>query len=233
MAKTVHTSLLIIGGAKDKVGRATVLRGFVRLAGARSARIVVIPSASSLPAEAAQTYNTVFGRLGAPEVVIVSPPSRRSAATERVSGHGQCHRRLHDGGQPAQDQAALGRHAPDRGHLPSARARLRRGWCVGRSLDHEPVHDLPGCEQGDPRSAPASSRPDWACCPASSSTSILMSARPQAVPERQRGPASATETTQPLRHANHPYQHERPDWSCPTQRRSGAPHVPPAAMTAR
>ena len=38
-----------------------------------------------------------------------------------------------------------------------------------------------------------------------------------------RGPASATETTQPLRHANHPYQHERPDWSCPTQRRSGAP----------
>ena len=184
MAKTVHTSLLIIGGAKDKVGRATVLRGFVRLAGARSARIVIIPSASSLPDEAAHTYNTVFGRLGAPEVVVVSPPSRRSAASERVSGHGQCHRRLHDGGQPAQAQAALGRHAPDRGHLPSARVRLRRGWCVGRSLDHEPVHDLPGCEQGDPRSAPASSRPDWACCPASSSTSILMNARAQAVPER-------------------------------------------------
>ena len=97
MAKTVHTSLLN-GGAKDKVGRATVLRGFVRLAGARSARIVVIPSASSLPDEAAQTYNTVFGRLGAPEVVIVRPPSRRSAATELVSGHGQCHRRLHNGG---------------------------------------------------------------------------------------------------------------------------------------
>ena len=29
MASTVHTFLLIIGGAEDKVGRATVLRRFV------------------------------------------------------------------------------------------------------------------------------------------------------------------------------------------------------------
>jgi cyanophycinase len=84
MARTVHTSLLIIGGAEDKVGRATVLRRFVRLAGGREARIVVIPSASSFPDEAVQTYDTIFSRLGAPAVVVVDPHSRPGAAAERL-----------------------------------------------------------------------------------------------------------------------------------------------------
>jgi len=78
MARTVHTSLLIIGGAEDKVGRATVLRRFVRLAGGRAARIVVIPSASSFPDEAVEAYTAAFGRLGAPEVGVVNPRSRPS-----------------------------------------------------------------------------------------------------------------------------------------------------------
>jgi cyanophycinase len=80
MVRTAHTCLLIIGGAEDKVGRATVLRRFVRLAGGRKARIVVIPSASAFPDEAVETYNVAFGRLGAPEVVVVNPRSRQSAA---------------------------------------------------------------------------------------------------------------------------------------------------------
>src|SRR5665647_3513631 len=71
MASTPHTSLLIIGGAEDKVGRATVLRRFVRLAGGRRARIVVIPTASAFPEQAVETYTTIFRRLGAPEVVAV------------------------------------------------------------------------------------------------------------------------------------------------------------------
>jgi cyanophycinase len=83
MASTaVHTHLLIIGGAEDKVGRATVLRRFVRLAGGRSARIVVIPSASAFQDEALETYTTAFNRLGAPEVVVVNPRSRAAAAGE-------------------------------------------------------------------------------------------------------------------------------------------------------
>ena len=84
MARTVHTSLLIIGGAEDKVGRATVLRRFVRLAGGRKARIVVIPTASSFPDEAVEAYTTIFSRLGAPEVVAVDPPSRSAAATDSL-----------------------------------------------------------------------------------------------------------------------------------------------------
>jgi len=80
MTRIVHTSLLIIGGAEDKVGRSTVLRRFVRLAGGNKARIVVIPTASSFPAEAVKTYTAIFGRFGAPEVVAVDPPSRSAAA---------------------------------------------------------------------------------------------------------------------------------------------------------
>jgi len=76
MARTVHTSLLIIGGAEDRVGRSTVLRRFVRLAGGRKARIVVIPSASSFPDEAVSAYAGVFNRLGASQVVAVDPQSR-------------------------------------------------------------------------------------------------------------------------------------------------------------
>jgi cyanophycinase len=79
MAATLHRYLLIIGGAEDKVGRATVLRRFVRLAGGRNARIVVIPSASSFPDEAVGTYNAIFGRLGAPRVVVIDPSSRPAA----------------------------------------------------------------------------------------------------------------------------------------------------------
>ena len=82
MAATVHTCLLIIGGAEDKAGRATVLRRFVRLAGGRKARIVVIPTASSIPEEAVEAYTTIFTRLGAPEVLAVDPPSRPAAAAE-------------------------------------------------------------------------------------------------------------------------------------------------------
>jgi cyanophycinase len=80
MARTVHTFLLIIGGAEDKAGRATVLRRFVALAGGRKARIVVIPSASSLPEEVVESYNAIFGRLGAPTAEVVDPPSRAAAA---------------------------------------------------------------------------------------------------------------------------------------------------------
>ena len=80
MARTVHTSLLIIGGSEDKVGHKTVLRRFVRLAGGSKARIVVIPTASSFPGDAVQTYTTLFSRLGAAEVVAVDPPSRQGAA---------------------------------------------------------------------------------------------------------------------------------------------------------
>jgi cyanophycinase len=75
-------TLFIIGGAEDRVGKATVLRRFVRLAGGRRARIVLIPTASSFEDEVVASYREVFTRLGAPDIEVVNPPTRASAQDE-------------------------------------------------------------------------------------------------------------------------------------------------------
>ncbi|HYN28387.1 MAG TPA: cyanophycinase [Dermatophilaceae bacterium] len=72
-------TLLVLGGAEDRVGRASLLRRFVRLAGGRRSRLVVVPTASSFPAEVAASYREVLTRLGAPGVDVVDPASRQEA----------------------------------------------------------------------------------------------------------------------------------------------------------
>ncbi|MGH3369967.1 MAG: cyanophycinase, partial [Nocardioidaceae bacterium] len=72
--------LLAIGGAEDKLGKRTVLREFVRLAGGEDARIAVIPTASSLGPEIIEVYDALFRRLGAQSVVAARPESREEAA---------------------------------------------------------------------------------------------------------------------------------------------------------
>jgi len=84
-APAVRRTLLIIGGAEDKLGRSVVLRRFVRLAGGRSSRIVVIPTASSFTTEASALYRSVFARLKAgPDVQIVHPATRAAAASPEM-----------------------------------------------------------------------------------------------------------------------------------------------------
>ena len=78
-APSPRRTLLVIGGAEDKAGRSTVLRRFVRLAGGRSARIVVIPTASSVSAEAAALYRSVFSRWSKVAATVVHAPDRRAA----------------------------------------------------------------------------------------------------------------------------------------------------------
>ncbi len=70
-----------IGGAEDKVGRMTVLREVVRLAGGPDARIVVIATASSLGDEITHAYLQIFTSLGVTEVVGIRPESRAQAAS--------------------------------------------------------------------------------------------------------------------------------------------------------
>lgn len=72
-------TLFIIGGAEDRDGKATVLRRFVRLAGGRRSRIVIIPTASSFEDEVVASYTEVFTRLGAPELSVVNPRQRSDA----------------------------------------------------------------------------------------------------------------------------------------------------------
>ena len=80
MAAAARTSLLIIGGAEDKVGRSVVLRRFVRLAGGRRARVVVVPTASAFAQEAVAAYRDVFTRLGVGSVEAVDAGSRAAAS---------------------------------------------------------------------------------------------------------------------------------------------------------
>ncbi len=93
MARPGSRRLLIIGGAEDKLGSSRVLRRFVRLAGGADARIVMIPTASSVEMEMEVVYRSVFARLGAVDVVAVRPQSRveadsayLAAAIERATG---------------------------------------------------------------------------------------------------------------------------------------------------
>src|SRR5664279_556850 len=55
-----------IGGAEDKLGRMTILREVVKLAGGPKAALVVISTASSLGDEITHAYLQLFGSLGPP-----------------------------------------------------------------------------------------------------------------------------------------------------------------------
>src|SRR4051794_4398881 len=75
----VRRTLLIIGGAEDRIGRSVVLKRFVKLAGGRRSRIVVIPTASSFAEEVSESYRDVFTRLRGGEVSVVHPETRRDS----------------------------------------------------------------------------------------------------------------------------------------------------------
>ena len=78
--------LIAIGGAEDKLGRRTVLRTFVSLAGGEHAKIAVIPTASSLGPEVVEVYDALFRKLGAADVVAARPESREQAEDPAVVG---------------------------------------------------------------------------------------------------------------------------------------------------
>jgi len=72
-------TLLIIGGAEDKLRKRTILKEFVAACGGADARIALIPTASSLGDEVVEVYDALFRRLGAGAVVPVRPQSRDEA----------------------------------------------------------------------------------------------------------------------------------------------------------
>jgi len=61
-------TVIIIGGAEDKVRDRVILSRFVALAGGPDATIAVISTASSLGLEAGERYRAVFGELGVRKV---------------------------------------------------------------------------------------------------------------------------------------------------------------------
>ena len=75
--------LIIIGGSEDKEGECKILREFIRRAGGRSARIVVMTVATSLPGELGSDYRYLFEKLGADIVDIVDTERREDASYSR------------------------------------------------------------------------------------------------------------------------------------------------------
>jgi cyanophycinase len=71
--------LMIIGGAEDKLGRPGILSDFVAACGGADARVVVIPTASSLGEAIVEVYDALFRRLGASEVTACRPDTRDEA----------------------------------------------------------------------------------------------------------------------------------------------------------
>ena len=75
--------LIIIGGSEDKEDDCTILREFVRRAGGRDAKIVVMTVATSLPGELGSEYRDIFERMGAALVDIVDTTRREDASDSR------------------------------------------------------------------------------------------------------------------------------------------------------
>lgn len=79
-SRTLH----IIGGAEDKEADREILKAFVEQAGGRDAKILVIPSASSIQDEVTEMYAAVFYDLGVDRVRSVKPRDRREADLDEV-----------------------------------------------------------------------------------------------------------------------------------------------------
>ena len=79
-----------IGGAEDKESDRAILRRFVKLAGGRDARMVVIPTASELDTTGAN-YQRIFGELGVSAVDVLEIADRGEAdATAHADVLEQC-----------------------------------------------------------------------------------------------------------------------------------------------
>lgn len=79
-------TLMLIGGAEDKVGNRSILRRVVELAGGSDARIGIVASASEIHGIIAAIYERIFKDLGAADVYAVPLYSREQCADPAVLG---------------------------------------------------------------------------------------------------------------------------------------------------
>jgi cyanophycinase len=74
--------LVIIGGGEDRRGKCEVLGHFVALAGGARARVAVLAAASEDGGEVGRSYERVFRRLGAADVMVLRLEHRADAEDE-------------------------------------------------------------------------------------------------------------------------------------------------------
>lgn len=77
--------LVIIGGAEDKLKDRVILQRFVALCGGVGSRIRVLSAASSDPASAWATYQSVFAELGVADCQPIAIPDREAAESSAVT----------------------------------------------------------------------------------------------------------------------------------------------------
>jgi cyanophycinase len=68
--KKIQTSILVIGGAEDKVHGREILQTFYNRAGGANAQLAIIPSASREPALQGERYQKIFQDMGAKEIKV-------------------------------------------------------------------------------------------------------------------------------------------------------------------
>jgi cyanophycinase len=78
-------TVIVIGGAEDKVRDRVILSRFVSLAGGQDATIAVISTASSLGADAGRRYREVFGDLGVTKIRTLHAVTRTQANDETAA----------------------------------------------------------------------------------------------------------------------------------------------------
>ncbi len=75
-SKSVKSSILVIGGAEDKVHGKEILSSFVKRAGGTDAVIAIIPSASREPLLIGDRYQRIFENMGATHVKVLDVRDR-------------------------------------------------------------------------------------------------------------------------------------------------------------
>ncbi len=80
-----HGTVIVIGGAEDKVRDRVILARFAQLAGGPDARIAVIATASSFGVEAGERYKAIFTELGARDVYPLNTTTRAQANDEHAA----------------------------------------------------------------------------------------------------------------------------------------------------
>lgn len=127
MQETDQGTLLIIGGNEDKTGDCRILRKFVSLSGARSARVAVLTTATELPAEVGAEYKMLFELLGAETVDVVHIADRSQAADRQLAARLAEYTGLFfTGGDQLRLTSLLGGSAVDR----ALKENFRRGGVV-------------------------------------------------------------------------------------------------------
>jgi cyanophycinase len=77
-------TLLMIGGAEDKLGHRTILRRFVELSGGSRACVAIIATASEIYDLVAHTYERIFTELGVKDIHVLQLYTREKCWDEAV-----------------------------------------------------------------------------------------------------------------------------------------------------